>query len=354
MATGREGEGEGVLTPAMSKKRGTKRPAEVADLDQEDHLKPTPAKLHEREHVPESDSSNTQETSDKKAASLQGTGASSSESVNLQYCLVSEEAGIQPALANLHSASLQGTRASPSEPGKLQYCLVSEEAEIQPALAKLRQRSEEYPFLAVDCEGEWLSRRGKLSIVSVATHSHTYLFDIKALGAKVFDEGLKELLEDPGREKLMFDCREDSDCLWHLYKVRLAKVVDLQLLEFIRSGQTPSARTHINGYRKCLAKYVGDMNLTRIKDEGASLMGEGGTEWMKRPLKEKLLKYAALDVQGFFLLYDKLKSTLNRAGAKTRLQLGSQRYLDLFRGKLYRTYDRSELNSYLPRGVLDH
>ena len=119
------------------------------------------------------------------------------------------------------------------------------DAEIEPALAQLRERSATAPFLAVDCEGQTLSRRGKLSVVSVATESHTYLFDIKTLGAKVFDRGLRELLEDTSREKLMFDCRQDSDCLWHLFKVKLANVLDLQLLQ-VGSIQVKVRLQHCN------------------------------------------------------------------------------------------------------------
>ena len=108
---------------------------------------------------------------------------------------------------------------------------MNEKSEIQPALAKLRECNSPSNLLAVDCEGDNLSRKGKLSIVSVATENHAFLFDVKTLGARVFDEGLRDLLEDPSREKLMFDCRADSDCLWHQYQVKLVNVLDLQLMQ---------------------------------------------------------------------------------------------------------------------------
>ena len=111
------------------------------------------------------------------------------------------------------------------------YEIVEEDSQIELALEKLRERNEASPFLGVDCEGESLSRTGELVILSVATEHQTYLFNINKLGAGVFDKGLRDLLEDPKREKLMFDCRQDSDCLWHQFKVKLTNVLDLQLLE---------------------------------------------------------------------------------------------------------------------------
>ncbi|XP_038057621.1 piRNA biogenesis protein EXD1-like [Patiria miniata] len=247
------------------------------------------------------------------------------------------------------------------------YDLVDQAADIKPALAKLREHGVPgSPSLAVDCEGETLSRKGVLSIVSVATESHTYLFDVKKLGAKVFDEGLKELLEDPGREKLMFDCRADSDCLWHLCKVRLTNVVDLQLMQMIYQETHPillatgsASRAQLvknfqpkrHNFLFCLEQYVKDDQLIKAKAEGKPKMEQAGV-WLQRPLDGQLLSYAAADVQGFFPLYRALKPGIGGSSGAARLQVASQRFLDYYRSLAVRTYDKFEKNCFLPWRLL--
>ncbi|XP_022090506.1 piRNA biogenesis protein EXD1-like [Acanthaster planci] len=316
--------------------RGVKRSAEDAALVQEDQVKPTPAKRLEIDGEPskvELDESGPPNQVDKPAEPSQTT--------------------VTP----------KTTEPSPAGHKEKTYTLVDQESEIKQALANLRECSEANSLLAVDCEAEKLGRDGKLSLVAVATERHTYLFDIKTLGAKVFDEGLRHLLQDPNREKLMFDCRSDSDCLWHLYAVKLTNVLDLQLMQIIHQESDKSHpyygrvmprdfQRRIKGFKKCLEHYVDDQNFARIKNSGLPLMGKDGVNWMKRPLIKQLLEYAAVDVQGFFPLYCKLKSAVDTPSAKKRLQVGSQRYLDLYQSKSVRIYDKYELNAFLPWRVL--
>ena len=44
---------------------------------------------------------------------------------------------------------------------------------------------------------------------------------------------LQSILESTTQEKLMFDCRGQSDALWHQFQVKLAGVLGLQLLEVL-------------------------------------------------------------------------------------------------------------------------
>ncbi|XP_022090521.1 piRNA biogenesis protein EXD1-like [Acanthaster planci] len=262
------------------------------------------------------------------------------------------------------------------------YDLIDKASDIRPALAKLREGVTSSPFLAVDCEGESLSRKGQLSLVSVALPTHTYLFDIKTLGAKVFDEGLRDLLQDPDREKLMFDCRSDSDCLWHQYHVKLTNVLDLQLLQIIyretnpepvqddkprqvswpgsrRQPMATASRPPINvqpvlrSFLRCLELYVDDKDLTTAKAAGKEKMEREGTAvWMKRPLEASLLAYAAADVQGFLPLYRALRGAIANPDKKERLRKGSQNFLDYLRSRSFRTYDDYERNGFLPWRIL--
>ena len=49
-------------------------------------------------------------------------------------------------------------------------------------------------MLAVDCEGVNMDRRGRLCVVSVATAKTRFVFDVVALGAALFDQGLRYAL----------------------------------------------------------------------------------------------------------------------------------------------------------------
>ncbi|XP_071807509.1 uncharacterized protein [Asterias amurensis] len=218
----------------------------------------------------------------------------------------------------------------------LSYEVVDEEEQIEPALEKL-------------------SRKGQLTIVSVATENDTFLFDIKKLGAEVFDKGLRDFLQDPDRQKLMFDCRQDSDCLWHQYNVKLTNVLDLQLMEVIHRGD---ASTHqqlplstntqvldvprVLGFQKCLEDYVKDEDLIEAK-KGLESHSDG--VWLHRPLDKSFLRYAAADVIGMLRLYKVLSETGNILNL---LRDVSNRYVDFYRLKEDRSYDNYEGNPFLP------
>ncbi|XP_068699681.1 piRNA biogenesis protein EXD1-like [Montipora foliosa] len=245
------------------------------------------------------------------------------------------------------------------------YRLVDDEAGLEDAIPELKRNTGP---LAVDCEGLSLSRKGALTIITVATEEKTYIFDVLKLGKAVFSAGLSELLEDRFREKLMFDCREDSDALWHQFRVKLTGVLDLQLLEILHRRRSPAARSQssikhnprgqrtdkvesIYGFRRCLELYVQDKEMIKIKETGSQAFKRGDKEaWKKRPLTTELLHYCVVDTMGMFKLYDKLKDAEGRD--KARLQVASERYVDLYRGKTQRYFDQYEMNALLPLYII--
>ena len=141
-----------------------------------------------------------------------------------------------------------------------------------------------------------LSRKGALTIITVATEDKAYVLDVLKLGQAVFSSGLGEILEDKSRKKLMFDCRQDSDALWHQFNVKLTGVLDLQLLEIIyrrenakdsrpssikyarRSQRTDEVEV-IYGFAHCLELYVKDEDLikNKAKREGCVSLGWQGS-----------------------------------------------------------------------------
>ena len=263
------------------------------------------------------------------------------------------------------------------------YRLVDDETGLKDAISELKGKiAERNTLLAVDCEGDSLSRKGALTIITVATEEKAYIFDVLKLRQVVFSSGLGEILEDKSREKLTFDCRQDSDALWHQFKVKLSGVLDLQLLEVIYRRENPTAdstvntpgsvsttnkrggrggrrnrrsqRTDevekINGLSRCIELYLQDEKLTKIKDKGKELLKEDNEVWTKRSLTDDLIQYCIVDTMAMFRLYSKMKDV--NGGEQARLRVASEKYVDLYRGKTERSFDDYETNAYLPLDII--
>jgi hypothetical protein len=254
--------------------------------------------------------------------------------------------------------------------------LIDNELALNVAISELNQyKQTSNNLLAVDCEGVSLSRKGELTILSIATREKAYLFDVLKIGKAIFSGGLQEILEDSTQEKLMFDCRQDSDALWHQFNVKLAGVLDLQLLEIMYRRENPTSEsakpspktkfgrykrrsqfTHqvekIYGYRRCLELYLEDDKLIEAKDSGGKLFKINNKAWKVRPLSETLIQYCVADTMGMFKLYDKMKDILSSVDGKTRLKIASEKYVEFYRQKEERSYDGYETNAFLPLDII--
>ncbi|XP_020913446.1 piRNA biogenesis protein EXD1 [Exaiptasia diaphana] len=234
----------------------------------------------------------------------------------------------------------------------LNYVLVDSEVKLDQSLRELKSL-EPKALLAVDCEGVDLTRIGELTIVAVATENKAFIFDVVKLKKAVFDKGLREILEDKTREKLMFDCRNDSDSLWHQYQVKLTGVLDVQLLEVMKRFGGYGGNhgvVKIRGFKHCLELYTSGGLAVNTKNEGRMLLQRDRNLWKRRPLSDVLLRYCAVDTLELFKLYRNLKGF--RGEDLSRLRLASDRYIELFRSKAVRSFDRYENNGFLPLGVI--
>ena len=253
----------------------------------------------------------------------------------------------------------------------IDYRLVDDEAGLKDAISEIKGKIEQNTLLAVDCEGVSLSRKGALTVITVATEEKAYIFDVLKLGQNVFTAELGEILEDKTREKLMFDCRQDSDALWHQFNVKLTGVLDLQLLEVLyrrekhataaiqsstkykrrRRSQRTEEVENIYGFRRCIDLYVQpDGDLIKIKDRGRRLAQYDKEVWKKRPLSDELLQYCSVDTLGMFRLYHKIKDI--NGGEKARLRVASERYVDMYRGRAKRYFDKYETHGFLPLDII--
>jgi len=185
------------------------------------------------------------------------------------------------------------------------------------------------PSLYVDLEGINLSREGSISILQiyVAPKKRTYLVDIHTLGSVAFDTAderghtLRSVLQSPSIPKVFFDVRNDSDALFSHFKIDLAGVVDLQVMEF---ATRTFGKRYVNGLAKCIER---DLELShtqraecqRVKDAGLKLFApeRGGSYevFNDRPLSAEIGLYCVQDVQWLPTLYETYQQKLDRRQA---------------------------------------
>ena len=261
----------------------------------------------------------------------------------------------------------------------LSYVLIEDEEKIADAISKLKGHEN----IAVDCEGVDLSRTGTLTVISVACKEEAFIFDIKKLGTKPFQQGLQEILESNTPNKLMFDCRNDSDALWHQFQVKLNRVLDIQLMEILyrenkgefdindvekrlvqainrrRGGGVEKEKPiYLHGLKKVIGEHLENEEYSSAKSSGMPDSCLFEQVWDERPLTETLLRYASADVLSLFPLFEKFKSELSK-NSMSRLQTASAVYAALKRDKANRSdvdddddYDEYEQNAYLPMCVI--
>lgn len=175
---------------------------------------------------------------------------------------------------------------------------VDTEAELVDAVEAIAKCEE----VAFDSEGVDLSRHGPLTVAIISGTSSgdtVYVVDVQKLGGeRVFSEtrpSFRAVLQHPNITKVTFDCRGDSDALFHQFGVKLCGVLDLQVLDQgvrIQTGEAPPARSDyvnlptVQGMNKIAERY----GVTTVKGSVSH------KRWGKRPLPKKEIKYAAKDV----------------------------------------------------------
>ncbi|OQR88383.1 hypothetical protein THRCLA_10358, partial [Thraustotheca clavata] len=175
--------------------------------------------------------------------------------------------------------------------------------------------------IGVDCEGSHLGREGKLAIVTIAVGPDVFLFDL--LESPDLIAILKPILESDQIVKVFHDCRKDSDALFHQCQIRLKNVFDTQtghaLLYFQRKPASKNDKRYLKGpndhvimldnanneclgYADLLWHYLSLPPLP-IKEVVKESMTSDDEVWLRRPLSNELLQYAANDVVYLSVLY---------------------------------------------------
>ena len=149
--------------------------------------------------------------------------------------------------------------------------------------------------LVLDAEAVDLSRKADLSLVSIATRQHCYLFDI--LHCTLQDpmvHFLRKLLEDASKTKIIHDCRMHADALEHICKIRLANVHDTSCFHTVLTGKNEIKLNDLLAYHNIEVNAVRNGNVYK----------RNHAFWAERPLTDRMIEWASNDVLKLFQVYD--------------------------------------------------
>jgi len=209
---------------------------------------------------------------------------------------------------------------------RIKFSYFAEDGDTLESALKFISRSSS--LISVDCEGVGLDRNSKLCMIQVATANHIFLFDVLRLGRTLFDKGLRSILENPAIVKVFYDCRSDSDILYHQFGVKLNGVMDVALTEvFFRVIMGQGAPKYLKGYKKSVETYLHISNpyFYKLKEQVSALMTSTGAAcWGERPLPKELLEYAAFDVKYLRDLHFALTICMTRAHFRTLFSASSK------------------------------
>ena len=151
-------------------------------------------------------------------------------------------------------------------------------------------------ILAVDCEGVNLGRTGTIELVQVSTPHMNVLFDVQGVTkTSKIALFLKKILGDPTKIKIMFDCRIDSDALYHHLGVTLDNVHDAQVYDMINSNNTNRPNL-----KKCMLSYG-----IEITTRDSNVYATNFRYWATRPLTMEMKERATGDVNQLFELRER-------------------------------------------------
>ena len=178
--------------------------------------------------------------------------------------------------------------------------------------------------IGVSMEGDNLGRNGKSSLMVISSNEEVFMFDLLRMGVNAFKWGLYSVLGDESIVKVVYDCRQLSDTLYHQYDLELSNIFDTLAGHAVFSNwvSKEDANRSVRSLDLILRCYMGipDEHLSSSKCSGRGLQTETSI-WTKRPLPEHMLMDAAKN--SMYLL--SLASILERA-----IQLPMERAMEAF------------------------
>ena len=152
-------------------------------------------------------------------------------------------------------------------------------------LAYLNQELLRRPHLGVDTEFRRTTKDNmKLALLQVNDDDETYLIDTILIDNPGCNA---DFLFSPSVTKILHSCKEDLEAIFAWTKKEMINVFDTQIANSLLDG------VFSIGYQGLVEQ---EMDIVLIKNETRS-------NWIRRPLSDSQLKYAALDVEYLIYLY---------------------------------------------------
>ena len=162
-------------------------------------------------------------------------------------------------------------------------------------LAYLNKELSQKAYLAVDTEFRRTTKDNmKLALLQVNDEDETYLID----AILIDDPGpYVDFLFSPSVTKIFHSCKEDLEAIFSWTGKEMVNIFDTQLANSLLDGEFSI------GYQGLVEQ---ELDIVLNKNETRS-------NWIRRPLSDSQLKYAALDVEYLIYLYRSQKEALSRS-----------------------------------------
>jgi hypothetical protein len=247
---------------------------------------------------------------------------------------------------------LQMGDPAPSAKDGVKYHYITKIEDVPAALEEIKKHT----IICVDLEGINLGRKGQITLLQIGVKNSIYLFDVLELKEKLFDQGMRAILQSKKQLKLFFDCRTDSDALYHQYSVELKRVHDVQVFDILYRRIKKFGGKYLRGYNNCVSAFVTniDPRFVSLKEKISKIMTDGSDNnfWGRRPIPEEALEYAAYDVKYMFDIYDTIMNDIgNVRNLIQSLEYGSDKYIQLYRDNESEVPRRKE-NAEIPTDLL--
>ncbi|MGE4583678.1 MAG: HRDC domain-containing protein [Sphaerochaeta sp.] len=186
----------------------------------------------------------------------------------------------------------------------LSYTMIAADTALQTLLQTWKQTGT--TTIAMDFEGEFnLHKYGEhLCLIQLFDGSSYYLIDPFSVSV----QSMKQLLEDPSLEKIMFDCASDSALVRKQYGIMLEGVYDIRV--------SALALGYTGNLSSLVERYIPEAE----KHSGSNKKKNQMTNWLVRPLKADQIQYALSDVEHLFTLKACLVADLQEKGLQERVE----------------------------------
>ena len=226
----------------------------------------------------------------------------------------SRQLSISPPARISPGAVLPSSSAMPEEFDLNQITLVTEE--LLPVIQAFLSKETDVAF---DCEGVNLGRFGQLTLATIATRTHAFVFDMIDL-PKTLLHFLKSILENSQIIKIVHDCRQDSDALHKHVGIRLAGIFDTSAIDAFANHSV---------IRRSLNELLTFHHCPINEDRKNIDYDKTPAFWADRPLTEEMLQCAAKDCLVLLDLMDRMCESVFLQRTALSSPAGFQKALDL-------------------------